>query len=322
MKYNSSVFCSDYFWDLNLTWYTEKPRFSQCFKNTIVVVPSGVFVLTCIPWIFWILSVKKRLKIKTNPPISWIYLTKMVLTLFLIIFTGMKIYMEIYQSSILTMSDCFNFVLTFFFLFAAVGLTVFEKVHRVISSLVMTIFWPTYLLAMIPELLNVLYYFNQLDLLEIISVLASFGITIFLIVVNCFSDITGIELENCHKVPPKDLSSFVSGLVFGWFEPIVVNGYRNILRQKDLPAAPDYLDVPENVDNFIQHWNNHIDKYQVDFTNKKKILRRKLDILVPMVKSFGWRFLTANMCAFIGFSWQYSNPMVRTRVLLLCSMIF
>ena len=283
--------------------------------NTIVVVPSGVFVLTCIPWIFWILSVKKRLKIKTNPPISWIYLTKMVLTLFLIIFTGMKIYMEIYQSSILTMSDCFNFVLTFFILFAAIGLTVFEKVHRVISSLVMTIFWPTYLLAMIPELLNVLYYFNQLDLLEIISILASFGITIFLIVINCFSDITGIELENCQKVPPKDLSSFVSGLVFGWFEPIVVNGYRNILKQKDLPAAPDYLDVSENVENFIQHWNNHIDKYQFDFTNKKKNLRRKLDILVPLVKSFGWRFLTANICAFIGFSWQYSNPMVRTRVL-------
>ena len=216
---------------------------------------------------------------------------------------------------LLTMSNCFNLVLTFFILFAVLGLTVFEKSHRITSSLVMTIFWPIYLLAMIPELLHVIYYFNQIDLLEVVSILSSFGITITLIVVNCFSDITGLELENCQKVPPKDLSSFVSGLVFGWFEPIVVNGYRNILRQKDLPAAPDYLDVSENVENFIQHWKNYIDTYQVDFSNKKKILRRKLDILVPLVKSFGWRFLTANVCAFIGFSWQYSNPMVRTRVL-------
>ena len=315
MKFNASVFCSDDFWDLNLTWYTEKPRFSQCFKNTVIAVPCGVFVLSCLPWIFWIVSVKKGLKIKPNPPISWIYLTKMVLNSFLIIFTGMKIYMEIDQSSLLTMSKCFNLVLTFFILFAALGLTVFEKSHRIISSLVMTIFWPLYLLAMIPELLHVIYYFNQIELLEVVSIFSSFGITIALIVVNCFSDITGIELENCQKVPPKDLSSFVSGLVFGWFEPIVVNGYRNILKQKDLPAAPDYLDVSENVENFIQHWNNHIEKYQVDFSNKKKILRRKLDILVPLVKSFGWRFLTANMCAFIGFSWQYSNPMVRTWVL-------
>ena len=315
MKFNSSVFCSDNFWDLNLTWYTEKPRFTQCFKNTVIAVPCGVFVLTCLPWIFWIVSVKKGLKIKSNPPISWIYLTKMVLNSFLIIFTGMKMYIEIDQSSLLTMSNCFNLVLTFFILFAALGLTVFEKSHRITSSLVMTIFWPIYLLAMIPELLHVIYYFNQIDLLEVVSILSSFGITITLIVVNCFSDITGLELENCQKVPPKDLSSFVSGLVFGWFEPIVVNGYRNILRQKDLPAAPDYLNVSENVENFIQHWHNHIDKYQVDFSNKKKILRRKLDILVPLMKSFGWRFLTANMCAFIGFSWQYSNPMVRTRVL-------
>ena len=150
---------------------------------------------------------------------------------------------------IVTISNCFNMVLTFFILFAVLGLTVFEKSHRITSSLVMTIFWPIYLLAMIPELLHVIYYFNQLDLLEVVSILSSFGITIVLIVVNCFSDITGLELENCQKEPPKDLSSFVSGLVFGWFEPIVVNGYRKILRQKDLPAAPDYLDVSENVEN-------------------------------------------------------------------------
>ena len=238
MKFNASVFCSDNFWDLNLTWYTEKPRFSHCFKNTIVVVPCGVFILTCLPWIFWIVSVTKRHERKSNPPISWIYLTKMVLSSFLIIFTGMKIYVEIDQSLLLTMSDILNFVLTFLILFAALWLTIFEKVHRVTSSLVMTICWPIYLLAMIPELLHVLYYFNQLELLEVVSILSSFGITVSLILVNCFSDVTGIELENCQNVPPKDLSSFVSGLVFAWFEPIVVNGYRNILEQKNLPSAP------------------------------------------------------------------------------------
>ena len=77
--------------------------------------------------------------------------------------------------------------------------------------------------------------------------------------------------------------------------------------------APDYLDVSENVENFIKHWNKHIDKYKVDFTNRKKVLENKLDILVPLGKSFGWRFLTANLCAFVGFTWQYSNPMVRKR---------
>ena len=59
----------------------------------------------------------------------------------------------------------------------------------------------------------------------------------------------------------------------------------------------------------MKHFNEHVEKHQIDFTNNKSEQKR-LNILVPLLKSFGWRFLAANLCAFIGFAWQFSNPMV------------
>ena len=60
---------------------------------------------------------------------------------------------------------------------------------------------------------------------------------------------------------------------------------------------------------FMKYFNEYIEKHQIDFVDKKS-QRKRLNILVPLLKSFGWRFLAANLCAFIGFAWQFSNPMV------------
>ena len=70
------------------------------------------------------------------------------------------------------------------------------------------------------------------------------------------------------------------------------------------------MDVQENVQRFMKHWNAHIYKHQVDFADKMEISRKKLNIWLPLLKSFGLRFLAANLCALIGFTWQYSNPLV------------
>ena len=173
----------------------------------------------------------------------------------------------------------------------------------------MTILWPCYLTALIPEVLNVVYYFNDLDLVGLTSFMVSFVITMCLIIIDCFSDNTGIDLHDLRKMSPKDLASFASCLVFGWFEPFVIKGYKNVLTQKDLAPAPDYVNVSNNVQSFMKYFNEYVQKHQIDFIDKKS-QQKRLNILVPLLKSFGWRFLAANLCAFIGFAWQFSNPMV------------
>ena len=50
---NNSSFCNGPFWDLSLTWDTDDPDLSQCFRDTILVgVPCGF--LWCIGLPIWL----------------------------------------------------------------------------------------------------------------------------------------------------------------------------------------------------------------------------------------------------------------------------
>ena len=307
MKTVQSDFCIDDFWDSNLTWNTQTPRFTECFKNTAILFPSIVFVVTSVPWIIWIVTVPPKLILKSKPPVSWIYVWKMCLTCFLVVVSVLQIYLEVDKSIVLTWSSIFNFSLKLMTLLSTLALNMFERRKRVISSLVLSIFWPCYLFASIPDFVNSFQEIDQLDQWEILSLLACFITTFALIFVNALSDISGFELE--ADVPPKHLASYLSGLIFAWFDPIVSNGYKNPLNQKDLPAAADSVDVKENVDNFIKHWKNYVMKHQVNFSDKNSE-RKRLKIWKPLLKSFGTKFLVATLFFVVNNISLYISPMI------------
>ena len=181
MKSIDSNFCVDAFWDLNLTWNSQTPRFTECFINTAIVFPSIVFVVTSVPWIFWLLNDPPKLILKKQQPISWIYLWKLCLTSSLIAVTGLQIFSEINSSRILTWSIIFNFGLKSVILLTTLLLTVFERKKRVISSLVFSIFWPCLLLASIPCYVNNFQDISTLEKEEVLSQIASVIIIVALI---------------------------------------------------------------------------------------------------------------------------------------------
>ena len=144
MKTFQSDFCIDDFWDSNLTWNTQTPRFTECFKNTAILFPSIVFVVTSIPWIIWIVTVPPKLILKSKPPVSWIYVWKMCLTSFLVVLSVLQIYLEVDKSIVLTWSSIFNFSLKLMTLLSTLALNMFERRKRVATSLALSIFWPCY----------------------------------------------------------------------------------------------------------------------------------------------------------------------------------
>ena len=308
MKTIATDFCVDDFWDLDLTWYNSTPRFTDCFKNTAIVFSSIILAVTSVPWIFWLVTVPSRLVLKPKPPTSWIYIWKMCLICFLIVTTVLKIYLEIDQSTVLTWSHIFNFSVKLTTLISTLALIVFERRKRVISSLVLSIFWPCYLITSIPEYLNTLQDINQLDQLEVLSQVACFITTIALIFVNTLSDTSGIDLES-SDVSPKHLASYFSSLVFGWFDPIISSGYKNPWTQKDLPTAADSVEVHKNVDNFIKNWENYVIKHQVNFSDKKTS-RKRLKVWKPLFQSFGLKFLLANFIFLVNNISLYISPMI------------
>ena len=91
------------------------------------------------------------------------------------------------------------------------ALNMFERRKRVISSLVLSIFWPCYLFASIPDFVNSFQEIDQLDRWEILPLLACFITTCALIFVNALSDTSGFELE--ADVSPKHLASSIASML-------------------------------------------------------------------------------------------------------------
>ena len=181
MKSIDPNFCVDLFWDLNLTWNSQTPRFTECFINTAIVFPGIVFFMTSVPWIIFLLNNPPRLTIKKKQPTSWIYLCKLCLTSTLIAVTGLQVVTDITNSKNLTGSIIFNFGLKLVILLSTLLLTVFERKKGVISSLVLSMFWPCLLLASIPSYVNSFQDVSALEAVEILSQIASLVLIITLI---------------------------------------------------------------------------------------------------------------------------------------------
>ena len=70
---------------------------------------------------------------------------------------------------------------------------------------------------MIPQLLEL-----QFDNFSVMPIILS--ATVFAqIVLSFFSDVKGRQVEG---VSPKDFASYFSMFVFGWLDPLVLQGYR------------------------------------------------------------------------------------------------
>ena len=79
------------------------------------------------------------------------------------------------------------------------------------------VFWPLYFFTLIPQLLEL-----QFDNFSVMPIILS--ATVFAqIVLSFFSDVKGRQVEG---VSPKDFASYFSMFVFGWLDPLVLQGYR------------------------------------------------------------------------------------------------
>lgn len=293
-------FCSDDFWNSNLTWHSKKPKFTNCFANSMTLISFGAFIILAFPWTLRLIYKTPKTSIFRSKKTSWLYISKLFFNLALIASYGWKIYEEIDRN--LDKSDFVTLIASPLILALAFILTIFERSKHVISSLVFSIFWLLFSIALLPTFFNSIF---DGDLIVIHSCILSFSICLTL--VNFFADLNGIEDEENYS--PQHLSSYFAKIMFGWFEPIVWKGYKSPLTQKDLPMNPHFLNVKSNVDSFLGHWEDHKAANSVDFTNSKE-KRLRLTLWKPLTKSFGGRFLFGNVIGVIHYTAVFISPMV------------
>ena len=313
MKFVSSPFCEDEFWNVNKTWNSNNPRFTECFQNVVTVIPTGILILIGIPWIIWIKRRPIRLVPQFEPSLPWFYIFRLALVLFLAVSIVVQIYLEIDRTESIHWSGVLHFSCAMFNIIFVLFLVAFEHRSSVTSSLVLTIFWPFYFIALFPSFLNIVQDFNDLELADSLPYLISMSLTFILVLTTFFADLHGFNLEKSNQ-SPQYLASYMSSFVFGWFEPLIYKGYKNILSPKDLPKSPDCVEVRDNVETFLYHWNKHVETNAIDF--KVKGGHKTLTLWKPLFKAFGLRFVLGNILGLLNYTEVFAQPLVMEEIVL------
>lgn len=289
----SRPFCPDLLWDSGLSWHSDTPHFTECFKNTVICIPYGIFWISAIPWVF-----SKVLRRPKRPSISALMALKVACILFLLCLFAYDCYQrlqkDLYWSDVLAVSAT---GLTFH---ATLALVIFEKYHNTITSLPLSLFWPLAFMAFLPFGWDH-YTMNTSPILLAVPITL-----LVLVMLTCIAD---SGLHKGHKGPPVSLASYYSALFFTWLDATVIKGFRKPLTQQDLPEAPEYLDVSENTSAFLEAWESQVKANHVDFKAKghKKVV---VKLWRPLIKTFGLRFFAGNLLNLMHTLFDFAGPMV------------
>ena len=70
------------------------------------------------------------------------------------------------------------------------------------------------------------------------------------------------------------------------------------------------MNVQENVQKFLKHWDEHIQKNNVNFSDKKSSTRKRLKLWKPLFSSFHLRFLLSAFIAVFYYVGGFASPLV------------
>ncbi|XKL66876.1 hypothetical protein PGB90_010296 [Kerria lacca] len=238
--------CNSKFWDLNTTWNTEYPDFTICFEKTILVWIPCAFLWICLPLEIYYLRHSKAF----NIPFNLYNITKLIIialmvalaltdTINYVFFENDPVSLFIYSSLIkfvtfVSMNEVLNFLGLFF------GLTVANIKLGIRSSGILFLFSFLLVLFGAPEYRTQLIEKNEAR--------------------NEDSRPRIITYPIPKNVCPENESSFLSKLLFIWFDKFAWKGYKKPLETNDLWSL-DYNNTSATVGGkFEKFWISTLEK--------------------------------------------------------------
>ncbi|XP_071568159.1 multidrug resistance-associated protein 1 isoform X6 [Temnothorax nylanderi] len=306
-------FCGTKFWDANLTWYTNNPDLTECFQKTILVWVPCIFL-----WAFsameayYFLNSKRR-----NVPYTWLFISKQVLTVGLILLSIVDLGVAIHASTYRTVHSvdyCTPIVKIVSFTLAST-LMQYNRKHGMRTSGLLFLFW---FFLTICGCVQYRSFVNEFiegaePTYPLVSYMIYYPIVVILFVLNFLVDAEPkfSEYPTVESPCPEQSSSFPSKIMFAWFDSLAWKGFRKPLETSDLWSMNPEDMATEIVPKFDKYWNKNLRKTdeliwtyfrvesakasyrkasgQVDFNTglKKKIA----SILPPICKAFGATFM-------------------------------
>ncbi|XP_025986918.1 multidrug resistance-associated protein 1 isoform X4 [Solenopsis invicta] len=306
-------FCGTKFWDANLTWYTDNPDLTVCFQKTILVWVPCIFLWTFSAMeAYYLLNSKRR-----NVPYTWLFISKQVLTVGLILLSIVDLGVAIHESTYRTVYNvdyCTPVIKIVSFMLVST-LMQYNRKHGMRTSGLLFLFW--FLLA----LCGCVQYRNFVNefikgaepTYPLVSYMIYYPIVVILFVLNFLVDAEPkfSEYPTVEMPCPEQSSSFPSRILFAWFDSLAWKGFRKPLETSDLWSMNPEDMATEIVPKFDKYWNKSLRKTdeliwtyfrvesakasyrkasgQVDFNSSRK--KKIASILPPICKAFGATFM-------------------------------
>ncbi|XP_011636993.1 multidrug resistance-associated protein 1 isoform X2 [Pogonomyrmex barbatus] len=306
-------FCGTKFWDANLTWYTDTPDLTECFQKTVLVwIPCGFLWMFSVIEGYYFLNSKRR-----NVPYTWLFISKQVLTIGLILLCIVDLGVAIHESTKDTVYsvDFYTPVIKIISFTLASVLMQYNRKYGMRTSGLLFLFW---FFVVICGCVQYRSFVNEFikgaePTYPLVSYMIYYPIVVILFVLNFLVDAEPkfSEYPTVESPCPEQSSSFPSRVIFAWFDSLAWKGFRKPLETSDLWSMNPEDMASEIVPKFDKYWNKNLRKTdeliwtyfrvenakasfrkasgQVNFNSNRK--KKIASILPPICKAFGATFL-------------------------------
>ncbi|XP_049833464.1 multidrug resistance-associated protein 1-like [Schistocerca gregaria] len=323
-------FCGSHFWETNLTWYTEDPDLTECFQKTVLVWVPCVFL-----WMFSALETYYLLSSKTrNVPWNWLNATKLVITLALVILTiadlGNAFHLISLNENVYSVDIFVPIIKIMTFCLAGVLLFYNQKRGMQTSGLLF-LFW------LLLAICGAVQYRAQITLsyentfepaFSFISYMIYYPLILVMLALSCFADAAprSSEYANVEKLCPEGSASFLSRIMYTWFDSFAWKGFRKPLEMKDLWDMNPEDTASEVLSHFDKHWEKTLQKTtnahapkasfdknsaNVDFVGTQYKRKHQASTILPAIfKAFGPTFIFGACLKLVQDILMFVNPQI------------
>ncbi|UJR14426.1 hypothetical protein I4U23_001423 [Adineta vaga] len=287
--------CTTSLWDHNIT-NSSYPYVPKCFRHTILQwIPMSIF------WIFlplWLYILSKP-KIKSQSlSISTLFILKMIITSLFLLTQIVRI-----GYSVLLSKDAISYVILltpFCYIITAIATLWtmnYDRLKSVFSSGLLFIFWLLVTFSSLPDIIDYsVTLYQQANPLEKRTLWIEFSIVSFhflcafgLFIAHCFAEKYPLPKMTMNERPvfPDLYVSFPSKIFFEWVTPLILQGYRKPLTERDcweLASSEQTVTIVQQVQHFLKDRSQKVMKNNTKHTRSNQVEEENQNLINSLPK--------------------------------------
>ncbi|XP_065214443.1 multidrug resistance-associated protein 1-like [Planococcus citri] len=259
---NMDEFCGSRFWDSDVVWNTSDPDLTLCFEKTVLTWIPCAFLWICLPLEIYYLRHSKA----SNIPLNLYNVVKLISIAILATLSLADIVHHVFFHSHSFPVDFYSPLIKFITFLIFLLLTYANLTFGVRSSPILFLFSLLLVVFGAPQLRTELrskwIQEENHNTVEFVSYVIYFPVVLFVFILNCFADSRPriVKHKVIKNVCVENQSSFLSQLLFAWYDPFAWKGARKSLEDEDLPNLDYTKSSAGVVPQFEKYWTKAREK--------------------------------------------------------------